>query len=83
VYVLIKQIFTKKKGEIMRKLNVAEGSLVLMGFLFLLNVVVIKLKSVNLLGSLVDGSVGALLAANTCFILAFVFSIFGGSEDEE
>jgi len=67
----------------MRRLNLAEGSLVLFGFLLLLNVAVIQLKGINLLSSLVDDSVGALLAANTCFIMAFIISIFGGSEDKE
>lgn len=67
----------------MRKLNLAEGSLVLLGFLLLLDVAVIKVKSINLLTPLVNDSVGALLAANTCFIVAFVISIFGGQDAEE
>lgn len=67
----------------MRRLNLAEGSLILVGFLLLLNVAVIKLKSINLLSPLVNDSVGALLAANTCFIVAFIISIFGGSEEQE
>ena len=54
-----------------------------MGFLLLLNVAIVKLKSINLLAPLVGDTVGALLAANICFIVAFILSVFGGGEDKE
>ncbi|MFC1570224.1 hypothetical protein ACFL4E_00390 [Candidatus Omnitrophota bacterium] len=67
----------------MRRLNLAEGTLVLMGFLLILNVAILKVKDINLLTPLVNDPVGMLAAANTCFIIAFVISIFGGKDKDE
>lgn len=67
----------------MRRLNLAEGTLILLGFLLLLNVAIIKIKYINLLTPLVNDTTSMLLAANTCFIVAFIISIFGGQENKE
>lgn len=65
----------------MRKLNLAEGVLVLLGFILILNAGIIKFKGINLLEQLVKDPGNLLLLANTCFIMAFVVAIFGGKKD--
>jgi len=58
------------------KMNLAIGSLVLMGFLFVLFAVIFNLKGVNLLYPYVKQAVSYFIAANTCFLIAFIISTF-------
>lgn len=64
----------------MRKLNLAEGTLILLGMLLLMNAVIMKVKNINLLYPLLSNCMSTLIVANTCFVLAFVVSVFGGEE---
>lgn len=70
----------RNRRSVMRKLNLAEGTLVLLGMILLLSAAIIKLKDINLLYPLLTSCVSTLVVANTCFLLAFVVSIFGGEE---
>jgi hypothetical protein len=64
----------------MKKMNLAEGSLVLLGFLISLSVVISKVSGLNLLEQIADSEFKLLLVANTCFVIAFIINFFGGEE---
>lgn len=65
----------------MRKMNLAEGSLILIGFLLILNVLIVKMKGINLLAEIAVEPLVLLVVANTCFLVAFIVSIFGDREE--
>ena len=67
----------------MRKLNLAEGVLILLGFILILDALIIKFKGLNLLEQVVKDPGNLLMAANTCFIVAFIVAIFGNSGKSE
>jgi len=67
----------------MRKLNIAEGILILLGFLLIVDALIIKFKGVNLLEQILKDPGNLLIAANTCFIIAFVVAVFGNSTRSE
>ncbi len=64
----------------MRKMNLAEGTLVLLGFIFTLVAVIFKISGLNLLEQISSSGTNLLLIANICFIVAFVVTIFGAEE---
>ncbi len=63
-----------------QKMNVAIGSLVLLGFLFIVFAVILNLKGANLLYPYIKNAVSYLIAANTCFLVALIVSTFGKSK---
>ncbi|MEA3489219.1 MAG: hypothetical protein U9R44_02605 [Candidatus Omnitrophota bacterium] len=67
----------------MRKMNLAEGVMVFLGFMLLLNIAILKFKGINLLEQVVKNPGTLLLAANTCFVLAFVVAVFGREKKSE
>ena|GEM_PF-1615685 len=69
----------KKKEGYMRKLNLAEGSLVLLGFILILNAVIFKVSGLNLLPIIKKAS-NFVMVANTCFLMALISAIFENPE---
>ena len=67
----------------MRKLNIAEGVLILLGFMLILDALIIKFKGINLLEQVLKDPGNLLIAANTCFIIAFVVAVFGNTGKSE
>lgn len=64
----------------MRKMNVAVGCLVLLGFVLIMSGVIQKVAGLNLLEPLINASGAAFMAANTCFLLAIVLDRFDSHE---
>lgn len=64
----------------MRKLNLAEGALVLLGFLLILNGIIVKMSDFNMIPHLILMPSNSFVAANTCFILTLILDRFGKSE---
>ena len=64
----------------MRKMNLAVGILVLMGFLTILSGLILQMKGLNLFDSIFTSSSSYFLAANTCFIIALVIEKFDKPE---
>ena len=65
----------------MRKMNLAEGTLVLLGFIFILAAMVLKISGLNVLDPIINTVYGFFLAANTCFLIAFVIAMFDKAEE--
>lgn len=64
----------------MKKMDMAVGSVVLLGFLFLLGGVICKFSDLSLLEPYVTSPAGFFAVANTCFLLALVVDRFSGKE---
>ena len=65
------------KGGSMYKMDLAEGSLILSGFLLILCGLVNKLAAFNLLDPIIRTGSAAFVAANSCFLLAIIVYLFG------
>ncbi len=61
----------------MRKMNLAEGVLVLLGFILIICGVVAKISGMNILAPLVNSVTGCFIAACTCFLVVIILSEFG------
>ena len=61
----------------MKKINMAQGLLILMGLVLLLNGIIIRLLGLNFLAPAINSPLGCFVVSNTCFLLAFVLEIFG------
>jgi len=61
----------------MRSMNLAVGSLVLLGFLFSLFGVVFKLSGFNLLYPMITEVANFFVASSICFLMALVIDRFG------
>jgi hypothetical protein len=59
----------------MRKINLAEGSLILLGFMFILNAVILQVSGLNLLPIIKNAS-SFFIVANACFLIAIISAIF-------
>jgi len=64
----------------MRKMNLAVGILIMMGFLAILSGLILQMKGLNLFDVVFTSSNGYFLAANTCFIVALVLEKFDKPE---
>lgn len=64
----------------MKKMNVAAGTLILLGFLLMMGGVIQKLAGLNLLEPIFNQPISTFVVANTCFILALVIDKFDGKE---
>lgn len=60
----------------MRDLNLAEGSLILLGAILVINAVAIKFTDINVLDPITSGAGNFLIVACTCFFLAIISMIF-------
>ena len=63
-----------------KKMNLAVGSLVLLGFLFLLLGAIFHITGYNILETFIDTVFGFFLASITCFLVAIVIEVFGENE---
>ena len=61
----------------MKKINLAQGLLILLGLILLLNGIILKIFDLNFLAPAINSPLGCFVVSNTCFILAFVLEIFG------
>ena len=61
----------------MYKMDLAEGSLVLAGFLLIICGLINKLFAFNLLDPIIGSASASFLAANSCFLLGIVVYLFG------
>jgi UPF0716 family protein affecting phage T7 exclusion len=64
----------------MYKMDLAEGSLVLSGFLLIICGVVNKIANFNFLTPFIKTSSAAFISANTCFLIAVIVYLFGKEE---
>ena len=62
----------------MKKMDMATGSLVLLGMLVLMAGAVMKFSSLNLFDPIITAQCGFLKVANTCFLLAIIVDRFNG-----
>ncbi|RKY40045.1 MAG: hypothetical protein DRP85_09355 [Candidatus Makaraimicrobium thalassicum] len=62
-------------------MNLAEGTLVLLGFIFILAAMVLKISGLNVLDPIINPVYGFFLAVNTCFLIAFVIAMFDKAEE--
>jgi hypothetical protein len=70
-------VFSLKGGEVnMRKMNVATGSLVLLGFFMIMFGMILKMAGLNLLEPIFYNFSGYFSMANTCFLIALVVDRF-------
>ena len=61
----------------MYKMDLAEGSLILAGFLLILCGLTSKLFTFNFLDPVIKTASAAFIAANSCFLLAIIVYLFG------
>lgn len=69
-------IFQKRRGGLMKEMNMAVGTLILMGFIMLLGGVTYKLTGMNFMDPLVQKNQSFFTGANSCFIVALVIDRF-------
>ncbi|MDD3089539.1 MAG: hypothetical protein PHT95_06315 [Candidatus Omnitrophica bacterium] len=62
----------------MKKMDMATGSLVLLGMLVLMAGAVMKFSSLNLFDPIITAQGSFLKVANTCFLLAIIVDRFNG-----
>jgi hypothetical protein len=60
----------------MKKMNLATGSMVLLGFIFILFGLVLKMSGLNLLEPLFSRLSSFFAIANTCFLAALIIDRF-------
>ncbi len=60
----------------MKKMSMAVGSLVFLGFIFIMCGMILKFSGLNLLDPLIRSIASYFLAANTCFLTALIISWF-------
>lgn len=61
----------------MYKMDLAEGSLILSGFLLILCGVINQLFAFNLLDPIIGSVSASFIAANSCFLVAIIVYLFG------
>jgi len=61
----------------MKKINLAQGLLILLGLVLLLNGIILKMFDLNFLAPAINSPLGCFVVSNTCFILALVLEVFG------
>ncbi len=61
----------------MKKINLAQGALILMGLILLLNGIILKMFDINFLAPAINSPLGCFVVSNTCLLLAFVLEFFG------
>jgi UPF0716 family protein affecting phage T7 exclusion len=64
----------------MQKMNIAEGTLVLVGFLLLLNGLIFKFIGFSLLFPMINTTLASFVAANSCFLTAFLINTYDKPE---
>ncbi len=64
----------------MQKMNIAEGSIVLVGFLLLLNGLVSKFIGFSLLRPMINTTLASFVSANSCFLVAFLLNTYDKPE---
>ena len=67
----------------MRKMNLAEGTLVLLGFMFIIAAMILKIAGLNVLTPIINSVYGFFMAANTCFIITLVIAVFDKDEGKK
>ena len=65
-----------KKGGVMKKMNTAEGALLLLGFILILTAVIGKLAGIDLLNPIIKSPLVLLTVGNTCLLLTLVINRF-------
>lgn len=67
----------------MREMNLAVGSLVLMGFIFIVLGSAFKVTGFNVLEPVIKSPLGFFITANTCLIVAVIIEVFGEKPEEK
>ncbi len=62
----------------MKKMNLAVGALVLVGFLMLQVGIIFRMSGFNILEPMFEIPQNFFIASNTCFLIALVVDRFGG-----